>query len=215
MTPDEMRQLVVTQAGILAPGMYEGVSLALEQANSRMEGFRHKKYPHMRPMVARAALREYLEKEGLPADWQVDGNPQAMGQLYFSAPDLNLKLRFLKERRKTYPGGVPIAGKNPARQKTWSLFSEDDLGVTQPKPSTNELLLLWDYAKKESVTGGFTLRIVRPIAPGIYGKPVPYDLDIALMAGGNIFTNRTFAGDSDDEDFFGSTEIDRAENDDE
>ncbi|QRE81819.1 hypothetical protein F1734_17255 [Rhodococcus ruber] len=215
MTPDEIGQQIVTQAGILAPSMYEGVSLALEQANSRMEGFPHKKYPHMRPMVTRAALREYLEKEGLPPEWQVAGNPQAMGQLYFSAPELNLKLRFLKERRKTYPGGVPIAGKNAARQKAWSLFSEDELGVPQPKPSTNELLLLWDYAKKASVTAGFTLRIVRPIAPGIYGKPVPYDLDIALRAGGNIFTNRTFAGDSDDEDFFGSAEIDRAENDDE
>ncbi|OOL29422.1 hypothetical protein GQ85_26115 [Rhodococcus rhodochrous] len=174
-------------------------------------------------MLARIELREYFKQEGMPPQWVLDGDPRAMGQLYFSAPELNLKLRFLKERRKTYPGGVPTAGKNRARQEAWgqagkqgALYSRRELGVThQEPPSIHELLLLWDYAKKGSVSDGFTLRIVRPLAAGVYGRAVPYDLDIALKSGGNIFTNMAFPGDPDDEDFFGRAEIDRAENNDE
>ncbi|MER5838580.1 hypothetical protein ABT116_50060, partial [Streptomyces sp. NPDC002130] len=65
---------------------------------------------------------------------------------------------------------------------------------------------------KESVAEGFTLRIVRPLAAGVYGQAVPYDLDIAVRPDGTIFTDMTFSGDSDDEDFFGEANIDRAEN---
>lgn len=218
MTPDEMKRHVVAQAGVLAPRMYEGVSSALAEANSRAKGYRHMKYPHFRPMAARIAFREYLEVEGLPAPWSVDGNPAAMGQLYLSAPELGLKLRFLKERRKTYPGGVPVAGKNLARQEVWkkgkqgTLYRRSELAVPQKAPSVQELLLLWDYKKKASTSEGFTLRIVRPLEAGVYGKAVAFDLDIALKEGGNIFTEMTFPGDPDDEDFFGTTDIDTAEN---
>ncbi|MFD9664813.1 hypothetical protein ACFWAY_24835 [Rhodococcus sp. NPDC059968] len=218
MTPDEMKQLVVTQAEILSPRMYEGVSSALADADVRARGFRHTKYPHFRPMAARLAFREYLETEGLPPQWQVDGNPAAMGQLYLSAPELGLKLRFLKERRKTYPSGVPVAGNNRARRDAWTqsakqgaLFTRSDLGSPQKPLSVHELLLLWDYKKKAALDEGFTLRIVRPLAAGVYGNAVPFDLDIALRPGGSIFTTMAFAGDSDDEDFFDTAQIDRAE----
>ncbi|MEV0110713.1 hypothetical protein AB0H42_30885 [Nocardia sp. NPDC050799] len=216
MTPNEMRSVVVSQAEVLAPRMYEGVASALADAEARARGFGHAKYPHFRPLAARIAFREYLEKEGLPPQWNVDGNPAAMGQLYLSAPALGLKLRFLKERRRTYPSGVPVAGKNRARREAWRqgvLFSRSELRAADAELSVHELLLLWDYAKSASVSEGFTLRIVRPLAPGVYGKAVPFDLDIALKPGGDIFTSMTFVGDADDEDFFGTAQIDREEND--
>lgn len=215
MTPNEMQRLVMTQSGILAPRMYEGVASALADANTRTRGYKSDKYPHIRPMMARIAFREYLESETLPAEWRLGGNPKLMGQLYLTAPTLGLKLRFLKERRKTYPSGVPVAGQNRARREAWQqggLFPRPTVPVQQTQ-TMSELLLLWDYAKKESVAEGFTLRIVRPLAAGVYGQAVPYDLDIAVRPDGTIFTDMTFSGDSDDEDFFGEANIDRAEND--
>lgn len=214
MTPNAMHRLVASQASVLAPRMYEGVSSALAAAAVRAKGLEHEEFPHLRPMLARAELRQYLKAEGLPPQWTLDGNPRSMGQLYLSAPDLALRLRFLKERRKSYPGGVPVAGKNRARQEAWNQLALPMPEVDRTAAAkTQDLLLLWDFANKQSIAEGFTLRIVRPLAPGVYGKPVPYDINITLKAGGNIFTNMSFAGDPETEDFFGDAHIDRAEND--
>lgn len=217
MTGDETSAIVVAQASALAPRMYEGVSSALAAAEVRARGLSRTKYPHFRPMATRIELREDLERGGLTQGWEVQGDPRAMGQLCLAAPTLGLKLRFLKERRATYPGGVPVAGSNQARRDVWtgkqlSLYAPRELTPQSVRP-VSELLLLWDYASKETAADGFTLRIVRPVAPGIYGRPVPYDLDIALQPGGTIFTKMEFAGDVEDEDLFATAEIDRAEND--
>lgn len=40
MTPNEMQRLVMTQSGILAPRMYEGVASALADANTRTRGYK-------------------------------------------------------------------------------------------------------------------------------------------------------------------------------
>lgn len=201
MTLERVRALVEAQARLLGPRLYEGVAFGIQDAATRAKGFKHTKYPHLRPLLTRASLREFLEAEELPGDWQVDGNPTLMGQLIISEPIMRLSLRVLKERRRTYPGGIPVAGRNPARQRLWQapLFSLD------PPESTalvNELLLLWDYADEEIVEAGFTLRVVHPIETGVHGRAVRCDLDFNVQAGGTVFETLSFQSDPAVEDFF-------------
>ena len=119
MTRNEIRHQVAAQARLLGPRLYEGMSVAIQTADTRSRGLPHATYPHLRPLITRIEAREYLRREGLPMPWAVDGNPALMGQLYLTAKDLGLTLRMLKERRRTYPQGVPVAGRNPARQRAW------------------------------------------------------------------------------------------------
>lgn len=213
MTRDEMRQLVAAEAHKLGPALYEGLSAAIHAADTRSRGLVHATYPHLRPLITRIEAREYLSRECLPRPWVVDGNPALMGQLYLTATDLGLKLRMLKERRRTYPQGVPIAGHNTARRLAWQAPLPLDLppASTRAAPAVTELLLLWDYAKTDGDDTSFTLRIVHPVEAGVYGRGVRCDLDLSVQTGGTIFENLTFTGDEDEENFF-ETEIDRDEN---
>ena len=215
MTRDEMHQIVEVQAGLLGPRLYEGMSFAIQDAAGRAKGLDHTKYPHLRPLLTRSSLREHLEAEGLPARWQIGGNPSLMGQLYLSETTLGLKLRVLKERRRTYPGGVPIAGLSPTRRLTWQAPLFPISAITPPaQVPVNELLLLWDYADKDKIKEGFTLRIVHTVEAGQHGRPVRCDIDFAVKTGGTIFENLTFTGDADEENFFATeAEIDDAETD--
>lgn len=148
--------------------------------------------------------------QGAPPGWRVAGDPRRMGQLQLVNDSENLVLRVLKERRRTYPGGVPVAGPNSARRAVWR---QTPLAIDLPdEPILNEaieLLLLWDRA---SEPGGsvVTVRLVHTLAPGIYGKRVPLDLSYELTPGGGIFDNLRFGGDPQDDDLFAS--IDRQEN---
>lgn len=214
MTRDEMQQLVAAEARLLGPRLYEGMAVAIAAADSRSQGLVHTTYPHLRPLITRIEAREYLSREGLPRPWVVDGNPALMGQLYLTAADLGLKLRMLKERRRTYPQGVPVAGHNSARRRAW----QAPLPLDLPAPTSaaaaavTELLLLWDYRKTDdSDDTSFTLRIVHPVEAGVYGRGVRCDLDLTVQTGGTIFENLTFTGDPDEENFF-ETDIDRGEN---
>jgi hypothetical protein len=131
-----------------------------------------------------------------------------MGQILITSAPINLTLRVLKERRRTYPQGVPTAGHSNARREAW----QKPLFDFSPSSSNDtELLLLWDYA--ERVDDGFTLRVVHPVEAGVYGRAVRCDLDFTVKPGGTLFENREFAGDEEETDFF-KTHIERAENDD-
>ena len=211
MSSEDWRRVVGAEATLLGPRLYEGMSVAIPSAHARARGLAHTRYPHVRPLLVRCDLREYLESEAMPVGWRVDGNPGLMGQLILVQDELGLRLRVLKERRKTYPHGVPPAGSNPARRREWQ--------AALPIPQNSdrgrvELLLLWDYSNRDEAGGAFTLRIVHTTEAGIYGQAVRCDLDLEVVAGGTVFESLSFTGGDDSEDFFSEVNIDKAENDD-
>ena len=140
MNEDAMRSIIVNAVNELAPVLWAAQSAALAAANTRCRGLVHDKYPSLRPHLIRSELREYLEREHLPEGWVLGGDTRKMVQIYVR--NETVCLRYLKERRVTYPGGVPAAGRAPSRRAYWapSLFGPPGL----PGGRLN-LLLLWDY----------------------------------------------------------------------
>lgn len=209
MSDSAWRQLVEAEATRLGPRLFEGMSIAIPSAGNRARGLAHSRYPHVRPLLVRSDLREYLEGELLPAGWQVDGNPALMGQLLLVHRAFGLRFRVLKERRKC-PHGVPTAGRNSARRREWQAALPGPL--TASRSRVTELLLLWDYAEADASGVAFTLRIVHTTEAGVYGRAVRCDLDLEVQAGGTIFESLSFGGGEDEEDFFSEVEIEQAEN---
>lgn len=208
MQRDETRRVIEQHVSGLGPALYAGIAYGVQDAFTRAQGLKHAKYPHLRPLITRATLREYLETEGLPDPWSVTGNPALMGQLLITSAPMNLTLRVLKERRRSYPQSIPVAGHSKARRKAWQAPLFD---ISPSSPNSTELLLLWDYA--EQADEGFTLRVVHPVEAGVYGQAVRCDLDFTVKPGGTLFENRQFTGDEEEIDFF-QAHIERAENDD-
>jgi hypothetical protein len=208
MTPQETHELVKAEVHRLGPVVFEGMSASIAATAKRAKGLEHSECPHLRPLIVRTELRRYLKREGLPNDWTVSGNPALMGQLTLINPNAGLRLRVLKERRETYPGGVPTAGRSPKRRAYWQapLF----LMPGGRSGRLAELLLLWDYASTKRVAEGFTLRVVHPTEAGVYGRVVRCDMDFAVLPGGTVFETLVFQGDEDHVDFF-ATEIDEAD----
>ncbi|HEY8722168.1 hypothetical protein [Pengzhenrongella sp.] len=206
MTTDVLRQAVQFQATKLGPRLFEGMSYATADADRRVHGLDHTKYPHLRPLLTRSLLREYLESNGLPTGWRLEGNPALMGQLMLASPENQMIMRFLKERRRAYPGGVPVAGSSTARQQYWDL---DGGGRSDWEAN---LLLLWDYIPVVDGIWGFTLRIVNTIESGIFGREVRCDLNLDVVGGGEIFDNLEWQGDEQEQSFF-NVEVDPAAND--
>lgn len=213
MSSDDMLESAIRFAQELAPQMYDASSLALVQADQRLQDLSHFEHPYLRPLVMRACLRERLKSEGLPVSWSLGGIPQRMGQLILSNNEIDV--RVLKERRKSIPGGVPVAGSNRKRRLAWqpSLDIPSDAQAILPK---THLLLLWDFIDPSSVSAGLTLRLVHTVETGTYGKAVKLDLDLDLseFADGTQIILEEFRPDTseDDVDFF-STEIAKEEND--
>lgn len=114
-----IRQAIEVQAGALGPVLHAGVATSFAGAPARNKGLRYDKYPHLVPLTMRAEMREYLEVNPVVNGWTVNGDSRKMGQLLLSHGELNMEMQFLKERRRTYPGGVPIAGKNATRRGRW------------------------------------------------------------------------------------------------
>jgi len=158
---------------------------------------------YLRPLVVRAAMRAQLfdQTERL-GGWVPQGNPALMGQLHLVHPESSLVLRMLKERRKTYPGGVPVAGHNAARRQYWTQDTLGDLVGDQAGAQPAELLLLWDLASTDQASLAFTLRVVRTLEPGRYGAAVPIDLSIDIDARGGAWEQLTFPRSDEHEDFF-------------
>lgn len=160
----------------------------------------------MTPEDMRARVRR------APVGWRVGGNPMMMGQTILRNATQGMEMRLLKERRKTYPGGVPVAGWNGARRNYWTQPSLDIAVPAQPfLDEYIRLLLLWDRLMVDGVSV-LTVRVVHTLAPGIYGRRVPLDLNYEIRSTGGVFDNLSFPGDPENEDLF--ADIDRQENED-
>ncbi len=214
---DDVRQVIEVQAEALGPVLHSGVATALAAARKRGRGLEHPKYPHLLPFLMRAELREFLETNRLPDGWVVNGDPRLMGQLLLVNAEHNLATRFLKERRRTYPNGVPTAGANGARQQFWTNIPLDlDFLSLESDPATRrrigpvQLLLLWDFLKPQNLDE-FTLRVVHTLSPGVYGRTVPCDLVLDVKDGGEIFNRLAFKGSEEEQNFF-AVELDHEEN---
>lgn len=181
----------------------ESMATAMGQSRADSRRYPHARFPHAMPMLLRCAMRLELEKAALPPGWELAGDSRLMGQLLLSHPNLAIDLRFLKERRNTYPGGVPVAGRNPARRRAWSADIPLPLHVNVVEPERTTILWVWDFAgKPDDEESGFSQRLVHTTAPGTYGRAVPCDLSIDLLPGGGIFDRLEFAGGDDETDFF-------------
>jgi len=212
MSNDEARRVIQAQAEALGPTLHAGMAVSLAAAGQRMRGLAHDRYPHLLPLTMRAEFREHLEREGVPNGWALGGDSRAMGQLLLQHSELGLEMRFVKERRRSYPGGVPTAGKNSARRQRWTQDPLDFLISGAPLSVINPLnrLLCWDFASGGNLDE-FRLRIVHTLEPGTYGAAVPCDLILDVEDGGTIFSRLKFAGSDDEEDFF-KVEISEEEN---
>jgi hypothetical protein len=202
MSSSEIRGLIEVQASTLAPVLYAGMATSLAKAQDRNQGLPYEKYPWSLPMVLRAEMREYLEANP-PIDWHITGDPRMMGQLCLEHPNLNMEMRFLKERRRSYPGGVPSAGSNRARRKVWTQDPLDKVmfDVAAPASTPVRLLLLWDFMSPEA-RNDFRLRIVHTLGAGVYGQVVPCDLILDIHHGGSVYSHLQFDGSTEEEDFF-------------
>lgn len=208
MPDKDMIAVIQRAAEALSPAMWAAHGAALQDADSRMRGLAHERYPALRPLVARASLREFLmADEILPPGWRVAGRPQQMAQLIIESDDVTA--RFLKESPTVFPGGVPAAGRNGARQTFWQ---PSLLEVDSPIPQLN-FLLLWDYNTPGRADDGFTLRLVHPKGPGRYLGKTPIDASIPLSEDLNWFKSLRFTDAQEDtqEDFFAQIDADEAE----
>lgn len=211
MTPEDMRHRVERCADAVSVELYEGVTTGVAGARAMLRALPNSAdYPHLLPLNARAFMREHWVASGLPGRWQITGNPGLMGQTILLNADENLEMRLLKERRRTYPGGVPVAGSSDTRKGAWR---QAPLGFPVPGlPLSHDrvrLLALWDLAIKDEGPV-VALRVVHTLAPGRYGSKVPIDLSYEIKPSGGIFDTLQFRGDAQDEDLF--ADIDREEN---
>lgn len=195
------RRLVERQATLLAPVLRDALATAIVDGAQRCSGLIRTKYPHFLPLAVRIEMREALERELLPAGWKLGGDSRAMGQLLLEEPELGLVMRFLKERRGTYPGGVPAAGTTSARRKAWTADQLDGLQLPITTGESLNLLLLWDFVN-QTESDEFSLRIAHTLAPGRHGSAVPCDMLYEVKNDGSIFEHRAFRGSQESEDFF-------------
>ncbi|WP_341925057.1 hypothetical protein [Nocardioides psychrotolerans] len=214
---NHLRTALTAEIGVLGPHAYSSLAEAIDRSRARVAGLDRKEYPHALPMMVRCDLRERFKENGLPDGWELTGDSRLMGQLSLTNQDADIDVRFLKER-KSYVGGTPPAGRNPARRRAWtngdgmawSIQDQplEDLAIVTEEPKLHRLLMLWDNAGARA-EDGFKLRVVRPIAPGRYGRKVPLDFSLDVLPGGTIFDNREFVGDDEDIDLY-AAEIDEA-----
>lgn len=209
MSDGDVRKVIEVQAEALGPLLRSGVATSLAAAHVRRKGLDHTKYPHLVPFLMRAEMREFLERNALPSGWVVSGDPRKMGQLKLNHSEIGLEMLFLKERRRAYPNGVPVAGKNKARRQVWADVPIDNLDLSAPQGDPARFLLLWDFL--DGSLDQFTLRIVHTIAAGVYGKAVPCDLILDVNDGGEIYKRLEFTGSPDNDDLF-AVDVDEKEN---
>lgn len=201
MTPNETLRVRVQKVYQLSQYLWEAQAGALADSEARAKGFDHHVYPSTRPMLMRPCFRESLLDLGLPQGWTLGGDTTKMVQIYLCDDESGIRLRYLKERRATYPGGVPAAGHNQARRCYWQppLF---DCPESNGCPSPTNLLLLWDYLDSTQREDGFSLRIVHPVAPGRWGEKTPIDLSLNIPNSDYMESGLEFKSYPEDTDFF-------------
>lgn len=210
MSKDKTLETVQNVAAELAPALWGPFSDALAYASMQLADINHGKHPALRPLVARARLRDLLEISGkLPRGWQIGGLPQRMEQLLLCTDEV--QVRFLKENALAFPGGVPAAGKNAARRAFWqpSLFQggEEEKGALP----LLRLLLLWDYCVPGKAEEGFTLRLVHTIDAGTFGYKTKIDASIPLFAEVQEIRELNFEEVSQEENFFAQIDVEANE----
>lgn len=191
--------------------IYEGVAAGVEMADRVMRIVPHPdNYAFFRSSATRIGAREHWIDQGLGPGWGVAGNPALQAQTLLVNPEAGIEMRFLRERRRSYPGGVPVAGHNTARRKAWSQSALPFSLASEPsaQDSIDEitLLLLWDM----TADGDIQVRVVHPLEPGIYGRAVPVDMEFEVQPGGTLFSHLSYEGDDQNENLF--AHIDRADN---
>lgn len=159
----------------------------------------------MGPLMLRAHLCELLaDRKTLDTpSWSVKTDPLRMASIRFFNEDLQASFRLLKERN-TYPGAIPTAVAGTKRSADWNpaLFGEE---------SSHRLLCTFDIYRIESHEHWETpLRFIRALAAPQFGKPVPYDLSIPLIAEPGFYAGRSFET-RDDEDLFAFASADENE----
>lgn len=201
---------LLQSTGPLTGVLDEALAVAIAQAEQECVAYRHEDYRFIRALHVRLAVRQELERLGLPDAWQLAGNPARMGQLILQDPG-RTSLRLLRAN-PLQPNRVPHAGSNQARIRVWQ---QPPLDPNWPAAPTEEVvfLALWDYIDEENRLDGFNLRFVHPIGAGKYRGTVPCDLDVAIPRHGTTFENLEFLPQDQDEDLFGSYEILEAEED--
>ncbi|MDR0285417.1 MAG: hypothetical protein LBI33_11115 [Propionibacteriaceae bacterium] len=197
---------VLDQLAPISAVLYGDVAAALEEADRTVGPLiKPTGAVYIRSHVMRLSLRIRLSERSLPG-WGLGGNPALSGQLHLVQADSGLLLKVLKERRRTYPGGVPPPGYNRTRREYWRNEPLQPVlpGMPRllPTDGWTNLLLLWDLVDAMDIDQGFTLRVVHTLTPGSYGSNVPIDLSVPLDASGGLWESLQFPGSDDSEDFF-------------
>lgn len=199
----EIRPFITHEAAAFSSTLTESMATAMGQARIDSRRYPHEDFPHVMPLLLRCAMRMELASYALPTGWEISGNSRLMGQLLLTHSELAVDLRLLKERRRTYAGGVPPAGRNPARRRAWTGDITLPFEVDAAEPERTTILWVWDFVgQPHDEDGGFTQRLVHTLAPGSYGRAVPCDLSLDLLPGGGIFDRLEFAGGEESTDFF-------------
>ncbi|WP_336639314.1 hypothetical protein [Micrococcus luteus] len=187
----------------VSTSLFEGVSAGIELADRIMSQIPNSsQYAFYRTHTVRIGAREHWSTHGIGQGWYLSGNANLQAQTILINPDQGLSLRFLRERRRSYPGGVPVAGTNQARREAWTqqAFDLGLLGGQGDEEPVEEvlLLLLWDITDDSQIK----VRVVHPTAPGVYGQAVPIDMNFEIETGGTLFSRLSYRGDDQYENFF-------------
>lgn len=207
MDHKDMQQRVTNAVRLLTPVVWEAQSHAVASAFTRCHGLPHQTYPSLRPMMVRPCFREYLVSTDLPDGWSIGGDPTKMVEIWIQSE--GLRLRYLKERRATYPGGVPAAGHSEARKAYWAptLFDTQRSDIDD---DVMNLLLLWDmHSPFEDES--FVMRVVHTVGTGAWGRETPIDLSVDLSPSLGLEKHLRFNDDPQDTDFFADLASDAEE----
>ena len=207
MAADDLAKLVAGAVAPISPLLFQDVSDALANTEQRVGDLVRGGAVHLRALTMREELRAMLADQDL-LGWAIGGKTGKMGKLYLKHPATGLLLLVLKERRKTYPGGIPVAGANKARRAYWSQPNAAQwiqgalTGHGMPPAEPLGLLLVWDLVNARNLEHGFTLRVVRTAEPGDFGSRVRLDLSVELDATASAWDHLQFLCDDAIEDFF-------------
>ena len=193
------------------PSVFEGIAGAIAAADARAEGLEHRSFPTCGRRSFAPSSASILQLYGVPGDWNVDGNPALMGQLYLVNRQAGFKLRLLRNGGRPTPAASARRPEPAApRQPGGPAVAAGPTGSSR-RPAERTTAAL-DYAAAYVSEEGFTLRVVHPVEAGKYGQMVRFDVDFAVLPGGSVFEQLEFRGDEERQDFF-RTEIDEADGD--
>ncbi|MDK8236776.1 hypothetical protein [Actinomyces urogenitalis] len=208
---DETVELVTQAVNVLSAPLWEAQSSAMSETAIRCEGLNPHDHLSTWAHMTRSTMRLALEGSDLPEGWTVGGNPRK-NELYLVNDQM--RLRYLKESRAAYPGGVPAAGSSMARRAYWAqpLFETDRAGSRASGCDAIDLLLLWGYSQQDA-DDGFTMRVVHTTGVGRIGQRTPLDLSIAVTPTVGLEGGLRFNAQTESTNFFAWLDEDMNRND--